>query len=179
VLMVLTWGLAILIAVSIVAIVFVRDLFSVVMMLSVYTGLLASMFAVMGAGDVAFMEAVVGTSVSIVFMMGLMWWVDPLELSRFRRRRRIIALIPALALGSMLLAAVDALPAFGDPTAPAMTHVSPVYLENAVSDMATPNVVSAVLADYRSFDTLIEAAVVVTAVLACLLILRHRDDPVV
>jgi multicomponent Na+:H+ antiporter subunit B len=178
-LMLVIWVLALLIAVSIVAIVFVRDLFSVVMMLSVYTGLLASMFAAMGAGDVAFMEAVVGTSVSIVFMMGLMWWVDPLELSRFRPRRRIVALVPALALGALLLAAIEALPAFGDATAPAMTHVSPIYLENAVADMATPNVVSAVLADYRSFDTLIEAAVVVTAVLACLLVLRHRDDPVV
>jgi multicomponent Na+:H+ antiporter subunit B len=60
-----------------------------------------------------------------------------------------------------------------------MTHVSPFYAENSIADMATPNVVAAVLADYRSLDTLIESAVVVTAVLACLLILMHRDDPAV
>jgi multisubunit Na+/H+ antiporter MnhB subunit len=40
-------------------------------------------------------------------------------------------------------------------------------------------VVTAVLADYRSFDTMIEAAVVVAAVLACLLVLKHRDDPII
>jgi multicomponent Na+:H+ antiporter subunit B len=40
--------------------------------------------------------------------------------------------------------------------------------------MASPNVVAAILADYRGFDTMIEAAVVVTAVLACILILRQR-----
>jgi multicomponent Na+:H+ antiporter subunit B len=59
-----------------------------------------------------------------------------------------------------------------------MVHVSPVYAQQSVADMATPNVVAAVLADYRSLDTMIEAAVVVAAVLACLLVLKHRDDPV-
>jgi multisubunit Na+/H+ antiporter MnhB subunit len=39
--------------------------------------------------------------------------------------------------------------------------------------------VSAVLADYRSLDTLIESAVVVAGVLACLLIMMHRDDKAV
>lgn len=171
--------LSVVIATAVVTLLFVRDLFSLVMMLSVYTGVLALMFALMGAGDVAFMEAVVGSSVSGIFLMGLMWWVNPMELTRFRRPRRLLAVLPALAFGALLTWAVDALPPFGASDAPAMRHVSPRYVEGSVPDMATPNVVSAVLADYRSFDTLIEAAVVVTAVLACLLVLRYRDDPVV
>jgi multicomponent Na+:H+ antiporter subunit B len=171
--------LTLLLAVSVVAIVFVRDLFALVALLSVYSGLLAAIFAVMGAVDVAFMEIVVGTSMSVVFLIGLMWWIDPKELTRYSAQRRLISLLPAGALGALLLYGVNALPPFGDPTAPAMVHVSPVYAEQSVADMATPNVVAAVLADYRSFDTMIEAAVVVTAVLACLIILMHRDDPVV
>jgi multicomponent Na+:H+ antiporter subunit B len=171
--------LTLLLAVSVVAIVFVRDLFALVALLSVYSGLLAAIFAVMGAVDVAFMEIVVGTSMSVVFLIGLMWWIDPKELTRYSVQRRLISLLPAGALGALLLYGVNALPPFGDPTAPAMVHVSPVYAEQSVADMATPNVVAAVLADYRSFDTMIEAAVVVTAVLACLIILMHRDDPVV
>jgi multicomponent Na+:H+ antiporter subunit B len=171
--------LALLLAVSAIAAVLVRDLFSLVMLISVYSALLASMFAVLGAVDVAFMEAVVGTSVSIVFLMGLMWWIDPTELNRYSPPRRLFALLPALALGGILLYGINALPPFGDPASPATVHVSPVYLERSVADMATPNVVTAVLGDYRSFDTMIEAAVVVTAVLACLLVLKHRDDPIV
>jgi multicomponent Na+:H+ antiporter subunit B len=171
--------LTLLLAVSALALVFVRDLFALVVLLSVYSGVLAATFAVMGAVDVAFMEAVVGTSLSTVFLIGLMWWIDPHELTRYSPRRRLLSLLPAGALGGVLLYGVNALPPFGDPTAPAMVHVSPYYAENSVADMATPNVVAAVLADYRSFDTMIEAAVVVTAVLACLLILLHRDDPVV
>jgi multicomponent Na+:H+ antiporter subunit B len=171
--------LTLLIAVSVVAVVFVRDLFALVALLAVYSGLLGAIFGVMGAVDVAFMEIAVGTSMSVVFLIGLMWWIDPKELTRYSARRRLLSLLPAGALAAVLIYGVHALPPFGDPGAPAHVHVSPYYAANAVADMATPNVVAAVLADYRSFDTMIEAAVVVTAVLACLIILLHRDDPVV
>ncbi len=171
--------LSLLLAVVALSLVFVRDLFATVALLAVFSALLAALFGVMGAVDVAFMEVVVGTSLSTVFLIGLMWWVDPKKLTRYPTRWRLLALVPSLGLGAFLVWAVDALPAFGDPAAPAHGHVAPYYLEHSVADMATPNVVAAVLADYRSFDTLIEAAVVVTAVLACLLILKHRDDPVV
>lgn len=169
--------LTLLLAISALALVYTRDLFAVVVLLSVYSGLLAAAFAVMGAGDVAFMEAVVGTSVSTVFLLSLMWWIDPQEATRYSVARRALTLVPTLALGGMLVYGINALPAFGDPTVPAMVHVSPVYIQQSIADMATPNVVTAVLADYRSLDTLIEAAVVVTAVLACLLVLEHTDDP--
>jgi multicomponent Na+:H+ antiporter subunit B len=171
--------LTVLLAICALAIIWARDLFAAIVLLSVYSTLLATAFAVMGAVDVAFMEAVVGASLSTVFLMGLMWWIDPTELTRYSEQRRIYAILPALGIGGLLLYGVNALPYFGDPNAPATQHVSPIYVQGAVGDMATPNVVAAVLADYRSFDTLIESAVVVAAVLACLMILKHRDDPIV
>jgi multicomponent Na+:H+ antiporter subunit B len=170
---------SLLMAVSALAIIFARDIFSVIALLAVYSGLMAVVLALMGAPDVAFMEAVVGPSLSTVFLLGLMWWINPEEATRYPAARRLLALIPALALGALLLYGVNALPAFGEPTAAPMLHVSPYYIENAMADMATPNVVSAVLADYRSLDTLIESAVVVAGVLACLLIMMHRDDKAV
>jgi multicomponent Na+:H+ antiporter subunit B len=171
--------LTLLLAISALALIFARDMFALVVLLSVYSGLLAVTFAVMGAVDVAFMEAVVGTSVSTVFLMGLMWWIEPKELTRYPVSHRVTVAVPALLLGGVLLWGVNALPPFGSPATPPMEHVSPVYVQQSVADMKTPNVVTAVLADYRSFDTMIEAAVVVAAVLACLLILKHRDDPIV
>jgi multicomponent Na+:H+ antiporter subunit B len=162
---------------SALALIWVRDLFAVVVVLSVYSGLLAVMFSLMGAVDVAFMEAVVGTTMSTVCFIGLMWWVDSDELKLLSVPRRILSVVPALGLGGLLLYGVVALPPYGDQTAPPMVHVSPSYVQGSVAEMATPNVVAAVLADYRSFDTMIETAVVVAAVLACLLVLRHRDVP--
>jgi len=76
----------------------------------------------------------------------------------------------ALFLGLLLLAEGD-LPPRGDPQAPANVHVSPYYLEHAVEDMDTPNVVTATLADYRGYDTLGETVVIFTAGMASLIIL--------
>ena len=166
--------LSVLVAVVAVALLGVRHLLTSVVLLSVLSASLALTFAIMGAVSVAFLEAVVGTSISTIFFMGLMRWVDPSQITRKSVRARLRAAVPALGLGGVLLYGVNALPRFGDPTAPATTHLSPYYSANSVADMASPNVVGAILADYRGFDTMIEAAVVVTAVLACLLVLRQR-----
>lgn len=166
--------LSVLVAVVAFALLGVRHLLTSVVLLAVLSATLALTFAVMGAVGVAFLEAVVGTSISTIFFMGLMRWVDPSELTRKSLRARLRAAVPALGLGGVLLYGINALPRFGDPSAPATQHLSPYYAANAVSDMASPNVVGAILADYRGFDTMIEAAVVVTAVLACVLVLRQR-----
>jgi multicomponent Na+:H+ antiporter subunit B len=168
--------LSVLLLVTALAVIRVRDLFALVVLLSVYSGLLGLAFAAMGAPDVAFTEAVVGSSLSTVFFMTLLGWVDPMELNRYPVQRRTLAMLPALGVGGVLLYGVNALPAFGDPTAPPMLHVSPEYVAGSVPDIHTPNVVTAVLGDYRAFDTMIETGVVLTAALACLLILRRRDD---
>ena len=64
----------------------------------------------------------------------------------------------------------------GDPKSPASLHVSPRYIEEGYSETNTPNMVTAVLADYRSFDTLGETIVIFTAAVAVILILRTRGD---
>jgi multicomponent Na+:H+ antiporter subunit B len=166
--------LSVLVAVTALALLTVRHLLTSIVLLSVFSITLALTFAILGAVNVAYLEAVVGTSVSTIFFMGLMRWVDPAHLTRKSVRQRVRAVLPAAGLGGVLLYGVNALPTFGDPTSPASTHVSPYYAANSVADMASPNVVAAVLADYRGFDTMIEAAVVVTAVLACILVLRQR-----
>ena len=83
------------------------------------------------------------------------------------------ALIMILFLALMLYATSD-LPDHADPQAPANVHVSPFYIENSVEDTDTPNIVTAVLADYRGYDTLGETVVIFTAGLACVLILMKR-----
>jgi multicomponent Na+:H+ antiporter subunit B len=92
-------------------------------------------------------------------------------------RYSVLALIALL--GAFIVWASQDLPYRGDPGSPAAVHdsVSVYYIENAYLDARTPNMVTSVLADYRSFDTFGEAIVVVTAALAALLILlRRRED---
>jgi len=73
----------------------------------------------------------------------------------------------------MLYAAKD-LPAFGDPASPPSVRISPSYLQQSYQDTRTPNVVTSVLMDYRSLDTMVETVVIFTAGIACAFILRRQ-----
>lgn len=153
--------------------VFVKDLISAVFILGSYSFFLALVWAWLGAVDVAIVEAVVGAGLSTVFFLLTLFGTAPRDTRIRRPRPPIAALIGLPFLGLLLLYAADDLPEFGDPHSPASTHVSPFYLENSLRDTNTPNVVTAVLMDYRGMDTLIETAVIFTAGIACWLLLRR------
>jgi len=87
--------------------------------------------------------------------------------------------IIVLLFGSFLIYCTLDFPDWGDPGSPANTHVSPYYIEQALEDTSVPNIVTAVLADYRGYDTMFETIVIFTAVAACFLLLRQikTDDP--
>jgi len=87
---------------------------------------------------------------------------------------RILSLIAGILVGAALIYGSLDMPKWGDPHSPAATHVSPYYLHHSIEHMATPNVVTSVLADYRGYDTLGETTVVFTAGMACLLLLKGR-----
>lgn len=89
---------------------------------------------------------------------------------------RIVGTVVVAAFAALFVWASGDLPYRGDPQSPAATGVSTYYIESAYADSHTPNMVTAVLADYRGFDTFGEAVVVVTAALACLLILLRRRE---
>jgi multicomponent Na+:H+ antiporter subunit B len=84
---------------------------------------------------------------------------------------RYLVWLVLLFAGGVILYADSDLPRMGDRNSPPAMHVSPRYIEKSHEETGTPNFVTAVLADYRSYDTLGETTVIVTAGLACLLIL--------
>ncbi len=87
---------------------------------------------------------------------------------------RILTLALLLGLAALLIYAEGDLPDRADPSSPANTHVAPEYIALAEERVGTPNVVSAVLADFRSYDTLGETAVVLTAGMAIAITLSFR-----
>ena len=156
--------------------VFVRDLLSGVLILAAYSFFLALLWAGLGAVDVAFTEAVVGAGLSTVFFLMALFLTSHQEAVRKQLRVRIIALGSLGILGSLLLFGSVDLPVVGDPKSLPNKHVSSNYLRKSLEETDTPNVVTAVLADYRGFDTLGEATVIFTAGVACWMLLRRRDD---
>jgi len=85
---------------------------------------------------------------------------------------RALVWLVVLLVGSVLIYAEGGLPRLGDAHAPPARHVSPRYIERSHTETGTPNFVTAILADYRAYDTLGETTVIFTAGLACVLILR-------
>ena len=154
----------------------VKDLISSVFILGTYSFTLALVWAFLGAVDVAFVEAVVGAGLATVFFLLTLFTTSEKD-TQIRRSPMpwtAALVLPVVAL--LLLYGAADLPAFGDPGSPASTHISPEYLENSVRQTGTPNVVTAILMDYRSLDTLVETIVIFTAGIACALLLRKGDS---
>ena len=154
----------------------VKDLMSSVLLLGCYSFFLSLVWAWLGAVDVAFVEAVVGAGLATVLFLLTLFGTAPKD-SRLRRPPPpIAALIGLPLLGILLLYAAKDLPEFGDPNSPPNAHISPTYLEQSFQDTHTPNVVTSVLMDYRSLDTMVETVVIFTAGIACILLLRRKES---
>ncbi|NCC94904.1 MAG: Na(+)/H(+) antiporter subunit B [Opitutae bacterium] len=88
-----------------------------------------------------------------------------------------LGLLAVILFGALLVYGTTDFPDWGDPSSPAATHLSPYYIQHSLHDTAVPNIVTAVLADYRGYDTMFETAVIFTAGLACLFLLRVFITP--
>lgn len=91
---------------------------------------------------------------------------------------KLLTLAFLAGLVALLVWASADLPDRADPNAPANRHLSPELTEMTKEDVEIPNLVSAILADFRSYDTLGETFVIFTAGLAVVLVLqRSRRVP--
>ena len=85
-----------------------------------------------------------------------------------------LALLATLVVGALLLYGTKDFPAWGDPQSPANSYLSTHYLEHAVQETHVPNIVTAVLGDYRGYDTMFETVVIYCAGMAVASVLWRR-----
>lgn len=83
-------------------------------------------------------------------------------------------LITAIAIFTIIgvLFAVSELPPFGMAENPVHNQVSEHYINNALEDTGVSNMVTAVVFDYRAYDTMFETIVLFTATLAVVITLK-------
>jgi multicomponent Na+:H+ antiporter subunit B len=171
-----TFVLLTLLAAVTVAVVHTRDLISVVVLLGLYSFLMATVMIVLDAVDVAMTEASVGAGVSTVLMLGTLYLLKIRE--SLPLRGASLPLFVAVATALVLLWGTDGMPPFGDPANPVVA-AGPDYMARSIPETGIPNVVTSTLASYRAFDTLGETIVVFTAGIGVLLLLkrpRRRGD---
>lgn len=167
VLLVMLFGIAI-------AILRIRSLFTMVMLSGLYSLVSATWFVALDAVDVAFTEAAVGAGISTALMLGAML----LTSRRAKASTSLTKFAPlavCIATGAVLVYATTGLPAVGDVVSPAITHVGGDYIDKTYEEVGVPNIVTAVLASYRGFDTLGETGVIFAAGVAVALLIGFGE----
>ncbi|HEX9776530.1 MAG TPA: hydrogen gas-evolving membrane-bound hydrogenase subunit E [Geopsychrobacteraceae bacterium] len=89
---------------------------------------------------------------------------------------KALALLATLVTGAILLYGTMDFPDWGDPRSPASGALSSHYIEKAVEETHVPNIVTAVLGDYRGYDTMFETVVIYCAGLVVVSVLRRKKD---
>ena len=164
-------------AVTGIALACIRHLFAVAMLSGLFSLTAASIFVLLDAADVAFTEAAVGAGMTTVL------YLSALALTNSHARntvpsRSIPAALVGLFTGSALIYATLDLPPFASPDTPVHLHpLTEHYLADSATEVGVPNVVTAVLASYRGFDTLGELVVIFTAGIGVLVLLGRRGGP--
>lgn len=165
--------LFLLLIVTALAIAQLRDLFAAAMLTGIFSLLCAGLFTLMDAVDVAFTEAAVGAGIATVLLLGA------LSLSEREEKKRPFRVLPVLvvvATGCALLFGTLDMPAYGDPSAPIQIYLAPDFIRGTEVEFGLPNIVTAVLASYRGYDTLGETAVIFTAAVGVMLLLLERGN---
>lgn len=146
-----------------------RNLFATTMLTGIYSLLCASLFVCLDAVDVAFTEASVGAGVATILFLAT------LALTRSEEKTAVRLSIPGLAavltVGGLLVYGLNDIPPFGAPGNPVQTYLADRYINASASEIGIPNLVTAVLASYRSYDTLGEITVIFTAGTGVLMLL--------
>lgn len=139
-----------------------RDLVASAVILGVFSLLMAMIYLLLDAPDVALTEAAVGAGISTVMFLGTLSFTER-EHVIAPARRRVVPLLVVTLVGAALIYATEDLPPFASADAPIHQHVAPYYLEHTKEDIDIPNIVTAILASYRGFDTMGEVGVIFTA----------------
>lgn len=90
--------------------------------------------------------------------------------------RKVLPIVCIAIILAVPFLKMDILPVIGDPDAPAHTHTSDYYIENATTETNAPNMVTAVIVDYRAYDTMFETTVMFLAGLGVVLVLANKPE---
>ena len=156
--------LMLLLLATVVVVARLKDLFAAAMLTGIASLLAAGLFVLMDAVDVAFTEAAVGAGVSTVLFLGALSLTARREKQQERTRiLRILPILIVVATGAALIYGTWDMPAYGDPDAVIHHHLAPDLIAETESKIHIPNIVTAILASFRGYDTFGEVVVIFTA----------------
>jgi len=149
-----------------------KDLLSAIISFGIVGFGLVLVFLLLQAPDLAIVQIVVET-LTLIIMIAAILKTSREEVVEALSLRKVSTLVGGLVfLGIFmffLVEAIKSLPSFGTP----IMRVAEHYISQGLSKTGASNLVGAVILDFRAYDTLGEAAVLFTAVVGVVAVLRR------
>ena len=163
---------------SVLAIIFFTDLLVVTFLLSIFSLVMAVAYLVMDAPDVAITEAAVGAGISTLVLLAAISLTERYESKSSCKKpcNKILAVICVVPMLIGLFYAIQDMVAFGQVISPVHNHISAYYIEATKEFMGFTNIVTAILASFRGYDTLGETTVVLIAAISVMLLIGDKNE---
>ena len=164
-------------------ILFTNNMLKVILLASIFSIVISIEYSILNAPDVAITEISVGTGVSTIFLFSSIvilkeYKKDDYSISikeAILNNINILAMIMVVITGGVLIYGLSELDKFGSLSGPihSASGISKYYIKNTKSFIGIPNIVTAILASFRGYDTFGETSVIFTAGISILLLLKN------
>ncbi|MBA7558890.1 Na(+)/H(+) antiporter subunit A1 [subsurface metagenome] len=171
--MILLYGLLAFMIIGAIIAIETKDLLSSVISVGAMGLALSIIFLILGAPDLAIVQVVVEVIALIMMLRLVVSREDVTVAHRYRYGDVFATGVGLISCGVFIVfasIAYKSMPAFGEP----LLRVSRQYLTDGFNISHTANIVSAILLEFRAYDTLGEATVIFTSVMGAIIILRKK-----
>ena len=171
--MILLYGLILFMLIGAVIAIETKDLLSSVISVGVVGMALAIIFLILGAPDLAIVQIVVEVLFLVILLNFFAVKHDTTHDHQYSYPSAFATAVGLIFFGVFIVFASIAykgMPEFGSP----LLRVSQQYITEGFAISGAANIVSAILLDFRAYDTLGEATVIFAAIIGTLVILRKK-----
>ncbi len=171
--MILLYGLMLFMLIGAVIAIETKDLLSSVISVGAMGLALSIIFLILGAPDLAIVQVVVEV-IALVMLLRLVVEREDVTIAHRYRYGEVFATAVGLIFFGVFIVfasiAYKGMPGFGNP----LLRVSQQYITEGFAISGAANIVTAILLDFRAYDTLGEATVIFAAIIGALVILRKK-----
>jgi len=171
--MILLYGLITFMIIGAIIAIETKDLLSSVISVGAMGLALSIIFLILGAPDLAIVQVVVEV-IALVMLLRLIVVREDVTIAHRYRYGEVFATSAGLIFFGIFIVfaamAYKGMPEFGSP----LLRVSHQYISEGFGISRAANIVTAILLDFRAYDTLGEATVIFTSIIGALVILRKK-----
>jgi multicomponent Na+:H+ antiporter subunit B len=171
--MILLYGLIVFMIIGAVIAIETKDLLSSVISVGAMGMALSIIFLILGAPDLAIVQVAVEV-VALIMLIRLIVVREDVTIAHRYRHGEIFATAAGLVFAGIFIVvasvAYKEMPGFGSP----LLTVSQQYISEGFAISNAGNIVSAILLEFRAYDTLGEATVIFTSIVGAIVILRKK-----